>query len=396
MLWSSELPVSMKSPAVSAGINDSEDFDNFFRREWLRLVAFCCVAFRLPRAVAEEVAQEAFLQLYRYRNAVDAPGAYLRKIATRMALRLPPEVPHEEIAEAGGALPGDLRPEGRHLVRQALAQLPQQQRAVFALHLDDYSDSQIGGILGLGAATVRSYRRHARRTLHRWYEANGHWTGRGIAVKKNLVSTLRLGYEDLVAEIQTTTDADDALTALHRRISADAGLVQPGSTPLDHWMATRYARRTPEEQISTDRRHPERDEVELICEAISDMMMTLAGDDTRYSNAMRVTSAAMFFVSAAVRYLAELQGQIANRTATRETANRLVRLVEHNLAEAVQLFSAQHRSARKHRDRALLDGLLGDAGEIARAIRALYPRIMRLFQDSDQSAPRVPVPHGPA
>jgi len=160
----------MKSPAVSAGINDSEDFDVFFSGEWSRLVAFCCAAFRLPRAVAEEIAQEAFLQLYRYRSTVDAPGAYLRKIATRMALRLPPEIPHEDIAEAGGALSGDSRLEGRHLVREALAQLSQQQRVVFALHLDDYSDSQIGAILGLGTATVRSYRRHARRTLHRWYE----------------------------------------------------------------------------------------------------------------------------------------------------------------------------------------------------------------------------------
>jgi RNA polymerase sigma-70 factor, ECF subfamily len=138
----------MKSPVVSAGINDSQGFDAFFSGEWPRLVAFCCAAFRLPRAVAEEVAQEAFLQLYRYRSAVDAPGAYLRKIATRMALRLPPEIPHEDIAEVGVALSGDSRPEGRHLVRQALAQ-PQQQRVVFALHLDDYSDSQIGAILGL-------------------------------------------------------------------------------------------------------------------------------------------------------------------------------------------------------------------------------------------------------
>jgi hypothetical protein len=215
-------------------------------------------------------------------------------------------------------------------------------------------------------------------------------------VKRNIVSTLRTGYEDFVAEIQATTDADDALTTLHRRISADAGLVEPGSTPLDHWMATRYARRTPEEQISTDRRHPERSEVELICEAISDMMTTLVGDDTRHGNAMHVTPAAMFFVSAAVTYLAELQGQIASRMATREQANRLIRLVEHNLAEAVQLLSAQHAGARKHRDRALLNELLADAGEIARAIRALHPRIMRLFHDADQAAPRVPVPHGPA
>jgi hypothetical protein len=45
----------MKSPAVSAGINDSEDFDVFFSGEWSRLVAFCGAAFRLPRAVAEEM-----------------------------------------------------------------------------------------------------------------------------------------------------------------------------------------------------------------------------------------------------------------------------------------------------------------------------------------------------
>lgn len=215
-------------------------------------------------------------------------------------------------------------------------------------------------------------------------------------MKRNIVSTLRAGYQDLVAEIQATADADEALAVLHRQISADTGLAEPGSTPLDHWMATRYARRTPEEQISTDRRHPERGEVEMICEAISDMITTLAGDDTRQSAAMRVAPVAMFYASAAGTYLAELQGRIASRTATRDEANRLVRLVEHNLAEAVQLTGAQRAGIRKRRDRELLDGLLADAGDTARAIRALHPRIMRLFDDADLPAPSVPVPHGPA
>jgi hypothetical protein len=215
-------------------------------------------------------------------------------------------------------------------------------------------------------------------------------------VKRNLVSSLRASYEDLVTEIQATTDSDDALATLHRRIAADEGLTEPGAAPLDHWMATRYARRTPEERISTDRRHPERGEAEMICEAISEMMTTLAGDGARHSTAAQVTPAAVFYTSAAVTHLAELRGRVAGRTATRDQASRLVRLVEHNLAEAVVLISARRKAIRKRRDWELIDGLLADAGETARAIRALHPRIMRLFDDADQPAPSMPAPHGPA
>src|SRR5260370_40418051 len=103
------------------------------------------------------------------------------------------------------------------------------------------------------------------------------------------------------------------------------------------------------------------------------MIRTLADDDTRHSNAMRVTRTAMFFISAAVKYLAELQGQIANRTATREQVNRLVRLGAHNLAEAVQRLTAQHGSARKDRYQGLPYGRLAYAGGVSRPVQALHP-----------------------
>lgn len=174
--------MTMERSAAPAPDLEDGGFEEFFEREWAQVVAYCRAAFDLSLPGAEDVAQDAFLSAYRHWDSVTAPVAYVRAAARRIALRRPAETP----ADVGGLLdagPGTSPPpaEGHHLIQSALRQLPGQQRAVFALHLDDYPDREIAGILGLTTATVRSYRRHARRALARWHQqqADDHGTQGG-------------------------------------------------------------------------------------------------------------------------------------------------------------------------------------------------------------------------
>jgi RNA polymerase sigma factor (sigma-70 family) len=167
----------MESPVAPENFRCHSEFKVFFRQEWPRLVSYCRVVFNLPLPAAEDVAQEAFLSVFRHWEIVDRPGGYIRKVATRSALKRRPEEPVADMtALLAEGVSGDAEPEERYLVQEALRQLPGQQRAVFALHLDDYADHDIAGILGLSTATVRSYRRHARQALARWHR---HLVGAG-------------------------------------------------------------------------------------------------------------------------------------------------------------------------------------------------------------------------
>lgn len=160
-----------RSEALDQGLDDP-GFEEFFLKEWPRVVAYVRAAFDLTLPAAEDVAQDAFASICQRWHAVTSPGAYVRAAATRIALRRSPETPVDDIGGLLDGTDGTASPppeEGHHLIQSALRQLPGQQRAVFALHLDDYPDSEIAGILGLTSATVRSYRRHARRTLARWH-----------------------------------------------------------------------------------------------------------------------------------------------------------------------------------------------------------------------------------
>jgi RNA polymerase sigma-70 factor (ECF subfamily) len=54
----------------------------------------------------------------------------------------------------------------RRLVDAAIAELPEQQRTAFRLHdVEGYATTEIAGIMGLSAGTVRSHVHHARRAL---------------------------------------------------------------------------------------------------------------------------------------------------------------------------------------------------------------------------------------
>ena len=137
-------------------------------------------------AVAEELAQDVFLRVYRSRASY-APTAkfttWLFRIATHTALNALRDGKHERAQESLDAVSADLParqiPDGRpsveqcmvngvrlDQVRQAVAALPAKQRAAVLMHkYEEMEYSQIAGSLGCSESAVKSLLFRAYETL---------------------------------------------------------------------------------------------------------------------------------------------------------------------------------------------------------------------------------------
>jgi len=128
---------------------------------------------------AQDLVQASLLKLYRAWPRIDTlgdPDAYLRRIIvnTRRSwwrARWRQETPVPEVPEAAAS--DDLAE--RHavgaLVREALALLPRQQRAVLVLrYCEDLPEAEVASLLGCSAGTVKT---HAHRGLRALRESLG-------------------------------------------------------------------------------------------------------------------------------------------------------------------------------------------------------------------------------
>lgn len=129
-----------------------------------------------PPAEAEDLLQASLVRLYQAWPRLDvtdaAPDAYLRKILvnTRRSWwrsRWRQESPVAAVPEAANPARDGGDPADRYalgaLVREALAALPRQQRAVLVLrYFEDLPETSIAEILGCSAGTVKT---HAHRGL---------------------------------------------------------------------------------------------------------------------------------------------------------------------------------------------------------------------------------------
>jgi RNA polymerase sigma-70 factor (ECF subfamily) len=117
------------------------------------------------RSVAEEVAQDVFLQLYRNLPAMESAGHvanWLRKVVTHRSIdagrrnRLYPRVSLENVPEpAAAARPSDPML-GRRL-RQLVASLPEKARMVVVLrYQEDLALEEIAEVLNMPVGTVKS------------------------------------------------------------------------------------------------------------------------------------------------------------------------------------------------------------------------------------------------
>ncbi len=146
---------------------EDQEFSAFFGREFERTVRTAYLVLHDQQA-AEDVAQDAFGQLYRCWAKVrgyDNPQAWVRRVAIRMAVRVARREESRRALTRGQS--SQSSPPERDLdLAAALRALPAQQRAAVALHYyEDQSAEEVGVLLGCSASTVRTHLLRARARL---------------------------------------------------------------------------------------------------------------------------------------------------------------------------------------------------------------------------------------
>ncbi|MFJ9782630.1 helix-turn-helix domain-containing protein [Amycolatopsis sp. NPDC101161] len=157
-------PDSDAPPGSSDQVVD--DFDDFFRAEFPRLVAFLCKA-GYEVEMARDVATEAMLNALEAWPAIKDPRAWIRRVAGRLVdtagdarAGWPPGGPQDDeklamlVDDHAGFI--DL-----------LASLTGQQRMMLAWSLDGFTPAQIAQALRIAPADVRSNLRHVRERIRR-------------------------------------------------------------------------------------------------------------------------------------------------------------------------------------------------------------------------------------
>ncbi len=148
-------------------LGDRQDFADFYRRHFQRLIVYLLYQ-GAPVHVAAELAQEAMTAAYKRWDKIRSPRSYIWKAAFRAYLHrlFDTEVPVPDVPEPLAGLPhphdADEWLQKQHLL-EVLRALPPRQRQVLALHLDGWADAEIADLLGISSAAVRSNLRKSRR-----------------------------------------------------------------------------------------------------------------------------------------------------------------------------------------------------------------------------------------
>ena len=158
------------SRTSSTGPGDS--FSRFYQSEYRAVVALA-YALTGRAAVAEELAQDAFLVTHRNWervSAYDVPAAFVRRVAANMAVSFARRLAAEaralaRLAARSPKWSAPLEPADADFWR-SVRSLPRRQAQVLALrYLEDLPDEEIAGILGCSVATVRVQLHNGRLAL---------------------------------------------------------------------------------------------------------------------------------------------------------------------------------------------------------------------------------------
>lgn len=168
------------SPAVLDVAEPGDGFDDLYQREWSRIVA---LGWSLTGSwpVAEELAQDAFLDAYRrwdHVGGLDRPGAWIRRAVINRAASYGRHRSIEQRDLDLVATPGTESADADHTGDRAtdrvgdpafwaaVRSLPDRQLAAVALHyLEDQSVADIASILDCRPATVKVHLHRGRQTL---------------------------------------------------------------------------------------------------------------------------------------------------------------------------------------------------------------------------------------
>ena len=156
---------------VPADYAPARAFESFFAAEYEQVVGLVFVLCG-RRAVAEELAQDAFVQAYRRWSVVsgyDDPGAWVRRVAVNLATSTLRRRAREVRALA--RLAGRRSPVAELVVTdeafcEAVRRLPKRQAQCVALHyLEDRSVADVAVLLDIAEATVRVHLHQGRAAL---------------------------------------------------------------------------------------------------------------------------------------------------------------------------------------------------------------------------------------
>ncbi len=145
-------------------------FERVFRDEFPRIARTVFVICH-DHHRAEEIAQDAFVQLLRHWDKVsrlERPGAWVRKVAVRLAVKAVRRDFRRRTAER--LVPGAVAMSGLDArdaaLMAAIRTLPSQQRAAVVLfYLEDLPLAEVAEILGCAPSTVRVHVHRARARL---------------------------------------------------------------------------------------------------------------------------------------------------------------------------------------------------------------------------------------
>lgn len=147
---------------------DEVAFGSLVERHWVRLV-------RLSRSVvgeaeAEDAVQDGLLRAWRKLPALREPAAFgpwVSRVVLRVCFRRARRGAQRPVSlDAVPEPSSESNPGSRIDVGRLLASLPPRQRAVMHLTVvEGMTDSEIAGILGIAASSVRVHRRRARGRL---------------------------------------------------------------------------------------------------------------------------------------------------------------------------------------------------------------------------------------
>jgi RNA polymerase sigma-70 factor (ECF subfamily) len=162
----------MLTAVTEPGRVEAVDFDDFYAREYGRIVA---LAFALTgdRDAAEDAAQDAFLAAHRDWDRIgryDRPGAWVRRVVLNRAKTRSVRRGRESraLARLAAAEPASVedRIDDIDAFWAAARTLPAQQRQCVVLYyVDDLDAAEIGTVLELAPSTVRVHLHRARARL---------------------------------------------------------------------------------------------------------------------------------------------------------------------------------------------------------------------------------------
>jgi RNA polymerase sigma-70 factor, ECF subfamily len=146
-------------------------------RDYQSVVYGIAYHFFSDRAVAEELAQDVFLQLYRNLAAIQNPTHllyWLRQVTSRKCIdevrrSVPARINLDEVDLA--VAPQILDPFVARRVRELIAALPDMQRLVLTLrYQEELGPSEIGQIIGMPENTVKSCLHRALTALRKEFQ----------------------------------------------------------------------------------------------------------------------------------------------------------------------------------------------------------------------------------